>query len=135
MDMPEMPDTTAWSCLLLGLYTLFAGVGALRQPSLWGRMIEEVRASPALQLVSALLELVVGSLIYLANPWVPADLLACVAKFIGGCMMIEGLVIAGFCDIYSTFWLNNLAHQNRGWALFAVVMGLALAVPAMFRFQ
>jgi hypothetical protein len=132
--MHEQMDLTAWSCMLLGLYTTFAGIGALRRPTMWQTMIAEVSGSPALQLTSALLELLVGSLVYLANPWVPGDILACIGKFIGGCMIIEGLAIAAICDIYSTFWLKNLTHQPRGWAIFSVVMGLALTVPAMLRF-
>lgn len=133
--MSDTFDTTAWSGLLFGLYALFAGIGALRQPKLWQSVIEEVSKSPALQLIGGLLELVVGAIIYLANPWLPSDLLACVIKFVGGCMIIESLAIAGFCDIYSNFWLRNMTHMHRGWAIFAVVLGLLIAVPSMLRFS
>ena len=132
--MPEYYDATAWSATLLGLYTLFAGIGALRNPSTWQTMIQEVNKSPALQLVSGLLELVVGSLVYLANSWVPADLLACVLKTIGGIMMLEALFVIGFCDIYANFWLRNLTHMYRGWAIFTILMGLALTAAGLARF-
>jgi len=54
-------DETAWSALLLGLYTGFAGIGALRNPDTWRKMIDEVSDSPSLQLVTGLLELMLGA--------------------------------------------------------------------------
>jgi len=132
--MPEPLDLTAWSAALLGLYVTAAGIGALRNASAWRTMIEEIAASPALQLLCGLLELLVGALVYLANPWVPADLLACLMKATGGLMMVEALAIAGFCDIYTQFWLRTLNHMHRGWAWFTMVLGLALAVTGMLRF-
>ena len=132
--MPEHLDLTAWSATLTGLYVLFAGIGALRNPVAWRRMIEEVASSPALQLLCGLLELLVGALVWLANPWVPSDVLACVLKAAGALMMAEALMIAGFCDIYTQFWLRTMNHMHRGWSLFTVVVGLALAVAGMIRF-
>ncbi|MCB2077291.1 MAG: hypothetical protein KDE55_06280, partial [Novosphingobium sp.] len=102
--MPVTMDFTAWSATLLGLYILFAGFGALRNITAWRKMIEEVERSPALQLVASLLELMVGALVYLANPWVPSDLLSCVLKGAGGLMMLEAFAICGFADIYTHFW-------------------------------
>jgi uncharacterized protein YjeT (DUF2065 family) len=128
-------DETAWSALLLGLYTLFAGVGALRNPDLWRKMIVEVRGSPSLQLVAGLLELMLGAAVYLANPWIPADILTCILKSIGGVMMVEALVLIAFCDIYSGVWLNNLTHMHRGWALFSIGIGIALTVAGFARFH
>lgn len=133
--MNTMLDVTAWSALLLGLSALFAGIGALRKPGIWRTMIGEVEQSPALQFVCGMLELLVGAVIYLANPWVPADLLACVIKTLGGVMMIEALAILGFCDIYTQFWLRSLSHMHRGWASSTVLLGLALAIAGAARFQ
>jgi uncharacterized protein YjeT (DUF2065 family) len=128
-------DATAWTGLLLGLTALFAGVGALRKPGAWRTMIDEVEKSPALQFVCGMLELLVGSLVYLANPWVPADLMACVLKTIGGLMMFEALAILGFVDIYTQFWLRTLSHMHRGWAMTTSAIGLALAALALARFN
>ena len=133
--MNETIDATAWSALLMGLTALFAGIGALRKPGAWRVMIEEVEKSPALQFVCGMLELLIGGVIYLANPWVPSDLLACVLKAMGGMMMVEALAILGFVDIYTQFWLRSLSHMHRGWALTTVLIGLALTVPALARFH
>lgn len=133
--MDETLDPTAWSALLVGLYTLFAAIGALRRPEVWRKMLVEVDQSASLQLVAGLLELVLGAAIYLANPWVAADVLTCVLKSIGGVLIFEALAIIGFSDIYSGFWLRNLSHMHRGWALFSAVVGLALALAGLSRFH
>jgi uncharacterized protein YjeT (DUF2065 family) len=132
--MPAMIDLTAWTATLLGFYVLFSGIGAMRTPNAWRKMIEEISESPAMQLVAGLLELFVGSVIYIANPWVPADLLSCVLKGIGGLMIMEALFISGFCDIYTHFWLRTMNHMHRGWALLMIVVGAVLAVLGMLRF-
>lgn len=119
-------DPTAWTAMLLGLTALFAGIGALRKPGAWRVMLEEVERSPALQFLCGLMELVIGAVVYLANPWAPADLLACGLKVLGGVMMVEALAILGFVDIYTQFWLRSLTHMHRGWALSTSAFGIAL---------
>ena len=131
----ETIDPAAWSALLLGLLALFAGFGAWRQPGLWDRMIKEIEASPALQLLCGMIELLTGAIIYLANPWLPDDILTCVMKAIGGFMMLEALAITAFCDLYVHMWLRNLGHLDRRWAAVTMAFGLALVVPAMLRFS
>lgn len=133
--MNDTIDLTAWSGLVLGLTALFAGIGALRKPGAWRTMLEEVENSPALQFLCGMLELVVGTVVYLINPWVPADLLSCVLKGMGGLMMIEALVILGFVDIYSQFWLKNLTHMHCGWATATSLFGLGLAIASALRFH
>lgn len=133
--MHQTIDFAAWSSLLLGMAALFAGIGALRKPGIWRTMIDEVEASPALQFLSGMMELLVGTLVYLANPWIPADLLSCVLKAMGGFMMVEAIVILGFCDIYTQFWLRTLAHMHRGWATSTALLGVVLMVPSLLRFQ
>ncbi|MBS0475935.1 MAG: hypothetical protein JSR28_12450 [Proteobacteria bacterium] len=128
-------DVTAWTALLLGLSALFAGIGALRKPGIWRTMIDEVERSPALQFLCGMVELVVGAVVYLGNPWIPADLLSCALKTMGGLMMVEALVILGFCDIYTQFWLRSLGNMQRGWALSTMAVGLALTVVALARFN
>lgn len=128
-------DVTAWSALLLGLSALFAGIGALRRPGLWQQMIAEIERSPALQFVCGMMELVIGAMIYLANPWIPADVLSCIMKAMGGLMMIEALAILGFCDIYTQFWLRSLGNMHRTWAIATMVLGLVLTVAGSARFN
>lgn len=128
-----MFEATGWSAALLGLYSLFVGIGALRNPTSWQTMVAEIGKSPALQLLCGLLELVVGALIYLVNPWIASDILSCLLKAGGGLMMVEALLIAAFADIYTQFWLKNLNFMCRGWAVFTLVLGLVLSVAGFLR--
>jgi uncharacterized protein YjeT (DUF2065 family) len=132
--MPEAIDMTAWSSLLLGLFALFAGIGGVRNPQAWRAMIAEVSRSSALQLVMSLAELAVGAALYLLNPWGGGDVLGAVVKVIGGLMMLEALVVAAFADGYLGFWQRIFVKTARGWALFAVLVGLALSVAGALRF-
>ncbi len=131
--MPLVFDPTAWSGGLLGLFTLFAAIGALRQPGIWRTMVDEIDKSPALQLISGLVELFLGAVVYLINPWDAGDILSCVMKSLGGLMMIEALAVTGFSDIYFHIWLKNLAAMHRAWAVVTLVLGLALAIAGFAR--
>ena len=134
--MPTALDFTAWSSLLLGMAAMFAGIGALRKPGIWRDMLVEIEGSPTLQFLCGLLELLVGAMVYLSNPWLPqSDLLACFMKALGGGMMIEAIAILGFCDIYTQFWLRSLTHMHRGWAMTTLAFGLALNVLGAIRFN
>ena len=126
-------DPTAWTAMLLGLTATFAGVGALRKPGAWRTMLEEVERSPALQFLCGLMELVIGAAVYLTNPYIPSDLLACGLKVMGGVMIVEALAILGFVDIYTQFWLRSLTHMHRGWATSTVLLGLILLVAGALR--
>ena len=127
-------DLTAWSATLLGLCALAVAVGALRQPGLWLKMIEEIEKSPALQLLSGFMELFVGAAIYLANPWASGDLLAMVMKATGGLMMFEALVVLAICDLYMQMWLKNLAAVHRFWTGITLVLGIILTLAGTMRF-
>lgn len=127
-------DFTAWSSLLLGLAALAAGAGALRQPGMWQTMIGEVEGSPALQFLCGMLELVVGALVYLANPWAAHDLLTCILKTMGGLMMAEALAILAACDLYTQMWIRSLGNFHKGWASMTTLMGLVLTVIGLARF-
>ena len=132
--MQDMGDPTAWSSLLLGLAAMAAGAGALRKPGMWQTMIGEVEGSPALQFLSGMLELAVGAAVYLANPWLPVDLLTCLLKSLGGLMMAEALAILFACDLYSHLWLRSLGNFQRGWAGATTALGLGLTIVGLGRF-
>jgi len=82
-----------------------------------------------------MLELVVGSAVYLNNPWVPSDLLTCVMKTMGGLMIFEALAILSLVDVYTQLWLRSLGNFHRGWAGITTAIGLVLSVLGMLRFH
>lgn len=131
--MPLDFDATAWSAGLLGLFSIFAAIGALRKPGIWRTVIDEIDLSPALQVLCGLVELFIGAVIYLINPWDPGDILSCVTKGIGGLMMIEALAVTGFPDLYFHVWLKNLAAAHRVWAAVTLMFGTALFFGGFLR--
>ncbi len=130
-----MADAAAWTSLFLGLFLVAAALGELRRPGQWHRMIEEIEASPALQMTVGLLELALGALVYLANrSGGVEDGLALAMQLLGGLMVAEALVIMAFSDIYIHFWMRKLGTRSRGWALFVILIGAALGLAGLFRF-
>lgn len=127
-------DASAWSATLLGLYVLFVGIGALRSPNAWNILLKEIGESPALQILCGLLELTLGALVYIVNPWAAGDVLSCVLKALGGLMMIEALVITAFSDFYTHLILRTLRHAFGALTLAMIVFGAVLLVAGLMRF-
>ena len=115
-------------------FAVAVAIGALRQPGTWGKMVEEIEHSPALQLLCGFAELFVGAAIYLANPWAAGDLLSMVMKALGGLMMVEALVVMAISDLYFQTWLKNLAVMKRGWPIVTLLVGLVLLAAGTMRF-
>lgn len=131
--MDKGMDFTAWSATLLGLFSIAVAIGALRKPGQWRHIVAEIEKSPALQLLSAFLELFIGAVIYLLNPWIPDDILATIMKAFGGLMMAEALVVAALSDIYFQIWLKNLAALQRGWPIATFLAGDVLVFVGALR--
>jgi hypothetical protein len=132
--MPDLTVAPAWTALFIGLFALFAGIGELRAAGHWQKMLEEIAASPALQLVTALVELFLGAVVYLANPWASPDLLSRVMSVLGGLMCLEALVILAFSDAYTAFWRGRFGPLAKFWAWLSVLIGIALIVAAITHF-
>lgn len=126
-DPARIPE---WTALFLGLFALFAGVGELRNHGRWCKMLEEIAASPALQMVTAMVELLVGASVYFINPWASQDLLGQMMNLLGTIMCVEALVIVAFSDLYLAFWVRRLGHVSMAWAWISVLFGMALIVAA-----
>ena len=129
--MPDLTLAPAWTALFLGLFALFAGVGEFRKPGHWQKLIEEIVASPALQMVTGLLELFLGAVVYLANPWASPDWLSSLMSVVGGLMCIEALAVLAFSDVYMAFWVRRFGPLSRLWCCSSIVIGLALIAVAL----
>lgn len=132
--MPDLEMIPAWTALFLGLFGLFVGLGALRRPDHWERILAEIAGSPALQLVTGFAELAIGAVIYLANPWDSPDWLSSALSVVGGLLVLEALAIIAFSDLYLAFWVRRFGPLSRLWALASMAVGLAAIVIAALRF-
>ncbi|TNE37729.1 MAG: hypothetical protein EP321_03635 [Sphingomonadales bacterium] len=125
----------AWTSLFLGLFLIAAAIGELRRPGLWHRTIEEIDASPALQMVAGLLELALGAFLYIGGRAAGGDdWLAVATMLLGGLMVAEALVVMALSDLYIRFWMRKLGTQTRGWASFVAVLGAACFLAGFARF-
>lgn len=132
--MSDIFDPVAWSATLMGAFAIAVAIGALRQPGIWSKMVDEIKQSPALQLLCGFAELFIGAAIYLLNPWDSADLLSMVMKAMGGLMMVEALVVMAISDLYFQAWLKNLVAMKRGWPLVSLLVGVVLLGAGTMRF-
>lgn len=132
--MPDLTLAPAWTALFLGLFALFAGIGEFRKPGHWQQLIEEIVASPALQLATGLLELFLGAVIYVANPWGSADWLSSFLSVVGGLMCIEALAVIAFSDVYMAFWVRRFGPLSRLWCCCSIVIGLTLIGISLLQF-
>lgn len=123
----------AWIALFFAIYALAAGVGELRRPGFWRRMVEEFGDSNALRFLTGLVVLALGALVYLANPWRPDDWLAVAVTVIGGWMIVEGALILAAGDLFLSFAARLMGSGNRLWAVLSILIGLALGAVALLR--
>ena len=126
-------DLTGWSSLLLGLFALASCIGEFRRPGLWKNMLQQIVDSPAIILNVGMLELLIGAIVYLINPWGPQDWLASLMKILGGLMMIEALVTLALGDLYLNFWIKRFSGAIRAWAVVALLVGVALTIAGLHR--
>lgn len=133
--MGNAGNITGWITFFIGLYAIAAGAGEFRQPGYWAKMVQEVRASSALQFLTGLLTLVLGAAVYLVNPWNPADLLSILITVMGAGMFIEGALILAAGDWFLNFAGKLIGSGNRLWAGFSIILGLAAVFAAIVRLQ
>lgn len=133
--MAETADMPSWILLLLGIYSFAAGVGELRRPGLWHRMLWEVEQSSALQFLTGVACIVIGGAIYLANPWNPKDIGSILVTVLGAWILVEGFLFLAFGDVFLRFTGPLMRAVNKFWALGSALLGLGLIIWAIQRFQ
>ena len=133
--MGNEANITGWITFFIGLYSLAAGVGELRQPGFWAGMIREVRASSAIQFLTGIFLIALGAAIYLVNPYDPTDFLSILITVMGAFMFLEGAAIMAFGDWFLGMASKMMNAGNKIWAGFSVLIGLAAIFVAFVRLQ
>ncbi len=138
--MGNAANITGWITFFIGLYALAAGVGEFRRPGFWAQMLTEVRASAALQFLTGMVTLTIGAVIYLVNPFNPADWLSILITVLGAWMFIEGVLIFAFGDWFLRFAGKMMGSgrddgAQRIWAGLSVLIGIAAMFAAFVRLQ
>ncbi|MEW9854444.1 hypothetical protein [Novosphingobium sp. M1R2S20] len=134
LSFADLSLAPAWTALFLGVFAIAAGIGELRRAGHWEKMLAEISASPALQMITALIQLFLGAVIYLADPWASPDWLSSAMSVLGGLMCLEALVILSFSDVFTAFWLRRFGPYARLWSWGSLLFGVALIAVALPRF-
>ena len=134
--MADAHNITAWLALAFGLYSLAAAIGEFRWPGGWARLLWEVKRSKTLQFLTGFVVFVIGTAIYLVNPYAPEDALAVIVTVIAGMMMLKGLAFLAFPD--SMLKLSEAlmgGTYSKFWSVFAGLIGLAFIIFGYVRLQ
>ncbi|MHA6332909.1 hypothetical protein ACXYL9_04430 [Qipengyuania sp. CAU 1752] len=131
--MANFSDTPAWIALFVGLYSLAAGVGELRNPGMWAKMVDDIERSPALLFLTGMYCLAIGAAIYLVTPWREGDWLSVLISVMGGFMVAEGLVFLAAGKRFIGMWKGVLSSRMNLWAGIAVLLGAAILFVALSR--
>lgn len=126
-------DYPAWIIMAVGIYSLAAGIGELRNPGFWASMIADLERISAIRFITGLFLIAIGTAMYLIGPWGSDDWMRIAVKFIGGWMVIEGAIFLAFGDFMIAFSKRMMAIVNRFWAYLAVLIGLAAIIVAELR--
>lgn len=138
--MGNAGNITGWITFFIGLYALAAGAGEFRRPGFWAQTVREIKASSALQFLTGFFVLVLGAVIYLVNPYNPADWLSILITVMGAWIFIEGFLIFAFGDWFLKFAGKMMGSgrddgAQRIWAGLSVVIGIAAIFVALVRLQ
>lgn len=133
--MGNAANVTAWITFFIGLYSLAAGIGELRQPGFWAGMVREVRASSAIQFLVGIVTIAIGAAIYLTNPYDPTDILSILITVMGAFIFLEGVVIMAFGDWFMGMAGKLMNSGNKIWARLSVAIGIAAIAVAFVRLQ
>jgi len=133
--MTDADNISGWIIFLVGLYALAAGIGGLRDPENWEKMMWEMERSRALQFFAGLITFVLGAVIYLVSPLNFADWLSILVSVLGGIMMLEGLAWFAFPDKFIGIARLMMGSGSRLWPILACILGLVLGVVGLIRLQ
>ena len=133
--MGNAANVTGWITFFIGLYSLAAGIGELRQPGFWAGMVREVRASSAIQFLVGIVTITIGAAIYLTNPYDPKDILSILITVMGAFIFLEGAMIMAFGDWFIGMAGKMMNAGNKIWAGLSVAIGIAAIAVAFVRLQ
>ena len=127
--MAPTAATTAWLSVLLGVYLLAGGIGALVRGNLWPEMIAEFERSPALVAITGAVAFAVGAIIVsVHNLWTsPAAIIVSIA---GWMAVVEGLCLLAVPHL----WLRlarPFMNASKAWGIFMMVLGAFLLSSAL----
>ncbi|BDI61881.1 hypothetical protein [Qipengyuania nanhaisediminis] len=130
----ETNDIAAWIFLIMGIYSIAAGIVEWRVPGTWVRMVDDIAGSPALLFLTGIVCLGLGGAIYLVGGWDSDDWMVIAVKVIGGWMIVEGALFLAIGDKFLALSRAMMGAAPKLWAIIAGLIGIGAIIVAIPRF-
>ncbi|GAA4774817.1 hypothetical protein GCM10023219_22930 [Stakelama sediminis] len=113
----------------LGLYMVVAGIGGLAAPERWQKMMDELVASPALQLLTGVLVFAIGVTLAIVHTHF-TDPLATVVTLIGWVALAEGALLIAVPRPVLRIGLAAIPY-TRVWAIVSLILGILIGLAGL----
>ena len=113
----------------IGLYMLLMGLSGLAAPQRWRAMMDELVASPALQMTMGVLVFAIGVTLAMVHS-ILADPLATLVTLIGWAALLEGALLIAVPGPLLRLGLWSL-NYTRIWAIVSLILGIFLALAGL----
>jgi uncharacterized protein YjeT (DUF2065 family) len=113
----------------IGLYLLLVGLSGLSAPQRWRAIMNELVASPALQMAMGVLVFAIGVTLAMVHS-ILADPLAILVTLIGWAALLEGALLIAVPGPLLRLGLWSL-NYTRIWAIVSLILGILLALAGL----
>ena len=127
--MTTVSTLTLWLAQAIGLYLILIGLAGLANPRRWQAVIEEVRTSPALQLIGGVLAFTLGATIAILHSLL-TDPLAIAVTLIGWAAMLKGALLIAVPGPLMRVAASSLGFV-RLWSIALLILGLLIGISGL----
>jgi uncharacterized protein YjeT (DUF2065 family) len=113
----------------IGLYLIVIGLSGLSAPQRWRALMDELIASPALQMTMGVLVFAIGVTLAMIHSFL-SDPLAIVVTLIGWAALLEGALLIAVPGPLLRLGLWSL-NYTRIWAIVSLLLGILLALAGL----
>jgi len=116
---------------VIGLYLIVVGLVGLRAPTRWTRVLEDMRGSPGLVYITAVVTFFAGiALVTIHSLW--TDPLAIVISLVGWLVLVESLLLFAVPDAFLRLGVSLVGPRSSPvWAAVSLVLGVLLLIAAL----
>lgn len=113
----------------LGLYMILVGLSGLAAPQRWRALMDELSASPALQMLMGVTVFAIGVTLAMVHS-ILSDPLAIIVTIIGWIALIEGALLIAVPGPLLRLGRWSLDY-TRIWAIVSLILGFLLALAGL----
>ncbi len=127
--MTTLSVPTLTLCEALGLYMILIGLSGLAAPQRWRALMDELTASPALQMIMGVMVFVIGVTLAMIHSHL-TDPLAIIVTLVGWAALLEGALLIAVPGPMLRIGAWSLQY-TRVWAIVSLILGILLALAGL----